>query len=126
MTKKNTITILISLLFFTSIFNFGTTNASAATQDVTLTTNQSSSSTSRVTATKNLLLIINNKGDKTIHYTIFKNGEAWLIGSDYFPGEVLQDKYNVAPGEYSVRLYCGTRYTPTTGCKATGTLTSDW
>lgn len=114
------------MLFF-SAFAFDIPKAEAATTFVALQTNQKSASTSRVNSTGKLSWIVNNVGSKTVHYNIFRNGVLHSTGLDVKPGGVINAPTGtVKSGEYSLRVYCGTRSNPqTSGCQAKATITGN-
>lgn len=106
----------ITTLILSSVINI--TEADAATSSsAVLTTNQTSSSTSRISVTNYMDITIWNYGVKTIKYTIFKSGVAYSSGTVAASDRYINSKLSLPNGDYSVRLYCGV-YSRTTGCAA--------
>ncbi|MCY7815228.1 MULTISPECIES: hypothetical protein [Bacillus] len=98
-------------------------SASASSQVVTvLKKDQKSSSTKRITVKKGQVLRIRvfPFNNKTIKWTIFKNGSSWT--SDLVSGRAYDYTFkSIGAGQYSVRLYCG-KYGGQTGCYGQGML----
>ncbi|KZR58725.1 hypothetical protein [Pseudobacillus badius] len=125
--KRRLITGIFSLLLFASLLNLGPKVAEAATTFVALQTNQSSASTSRITTKSSLSYVVNNVGSKPVYFNIFRNGVLHSSGLTVQPGKVINPgAATVKSGEYSLRIYCGSREKPqSSGCQAKGTITGN-
>lgn len=125
--KRKVLIFLFSSLLIFSIFNFAPNSASAATQDVILHSDQSSASTKRITTNSKLSFVINNVGSKPVYYNIFRYGVLHSSGLTVQPGKVVMPGAGtVTAGEYSLRIYCGSRSNPSSsGCQAKGTISGN-
>ncbi|MFJ7941952.1 hypothetical protein ACIQYG_26385 [Peribacillus sp. NPDC096622] len=117
--------IILSLALLTTLsFSFfNPANASAAYDDARMGKYDSTVTTSRITLTESddLYIHVGNFSSKTVSAYIFKNGILYssITGIGWTN---VHKKLDVSAGEYSLRLYCGTRSNPTTGCVSYGEI----
>lgn len=122
MKKLSIVIFTLSILMLSPFFGVNEAAAAAKVSQTVLSTSETSDTTSRITVTdKKMYIDVNNFGNKTIKYTIFKKGVSYLSGV-LEPGKrYTNTKLSVANSDYSVRIYCGV-YSRTTGCSAGATI----
>lgn len=117
--KKKFIFVCLAFLLSISIFDFTTAESSASakgSQVTYLNLGDKTRSTTRVTLNSGeRLKYYLNVYRSNIQFAIFKNGVMYTTGR-VGPGVYSQNLSGAGPGEYSLRLYCGTRDNQTTGC----------
>lgn len=115
--------ILISTSLILSLFSFTTLEAFAQQTEATIGKSMTTISTSRISLSSSEVLhyyFANGSNNRASIY-IFKNGNLYYsttgIGWTHFSRTL-----NAPAGEYSIRIYCGTRSNPTTGCVGTAKI----
>lgn len=84
--------------------------------DSTVTTSRIS-----LTVADDLYFHVGNFSSKKVSAYIFKNGSLYY-SVENIGWTNVHKKLDVPSGEYSLRLYCGTRSNPTTGCVSYGEI----